>query len=465
MLKNNNSLEETRLYIGSYEKQIIAGGATREVHYVSGGNGLCAILVKEGGIVTPYYVYTDHLGSLLTITNSAGTVIAEQNFDAWGRKRNPINWQYAGVPTTPAWLYRGYTSHEHLPYFTLINMNGRMYDPIQGRMLSPDNYVSTPFGTQGYNRYGYALNNPLTITDPDGEFILIVIGAAIGGVINLGIKAFQGKIGSFSDGLKAFGVGALAGGLGAATGGAALAATGLTGASVAGGALAGVTGSIVSSPILGVGNNVFFGDPYSAKTFGRDVLIGGIGGGIVGGAIGAFKGNNIWLGNPVAKGRNIWSFNNTPIKGKLFGTLHVGDLQFNGFIDDAGKYSNNFGGHTVGDIQYYGSGGNSGGNNIALGVREGLANFAKRVNGTTYKTWGKTDFESQFFETINNPANRIHFNLDGIDNPWRAISEGAKGFQSGGFTNWELYQIYSHSSILNRTIFYQAGNIVSNPFH
>jgi len=201
-----------------------------------------------------------------------------------------------------------------LPYFTLINMNGRMYDPIQGRMLSPDNYVSTPFGTQGYNRYGYALNNPLTITDPDGEFIHIVIGAAIGGVVNLGIKAFQGKIGSFSDGLKAFGVGALAGGLGAATGGAALAVTGLTGASVAGGALAGVTGSIISSPVLGVGNSIFFGDPYSAKSFGRDVLIGGIGGGIVGGALGAFKGNNIWLGNPVAKGRNIWSFNNTPLR-------------------------------------------------------------------------------------------------------------------------------------------------------
>ena len=72
LLKNNSALVETRLYIGSYEKQIIAGGATREVHYVSGGNGLCAILVKEAGIVTPYYVYTDHLGSLLTITNSKG---------------------------------------------------------------------------------------------------------------------------------------------------------------------------------------------------------------------------------------------------------------------------------------------------------------------------------------------------------------------------------------------------------
>jgi len=73
------------------------------------------------------------------------------------------------VPAVPAWLYRGFTGHEHLTQFALINMNGRMYDPVQGRMLSPDNYVSTPFGTQGYNRYSYANNNPPSYTDPDGQ--------------------------------------------------------------------------------------------------------------------------------------------------------------------------------------------------------------------------------------------------------------------------------------------------------
>ncbi|HVK97617.1 MAG TPA: RHS repeat-associated core domain-containing protein [Flavisolibacter sp.] len=114
----------------------------------------------------------------------------EQNFDAWGRNRNPSTWQYSNVSTVPSWLYRGYTGHEHLKQFVLINMNGRMYDPVQGRMLSPDNYVSTPFGTQGYNRYTYALNNPLAYVDPDGNNPLLVaaiitaaIGAHSGGMI------------------------------------------------------------------------------------------------------------------------------------------------------------------------------------------------------------------------------------------------------------------------------------------
>ncbi len=87
----------------------------------------------------------------MTVTDVSGNVVAEQNFDAWGRKRNVSTWDYAGVQTVPDWLYRGYTGHEHLPEFGLINMNARLYDPVLGRMLSPDNEVGD--GTQGFNRY------------------------------------------------------------------------------------------------------------------------------------------------------------------------------------------------------------------------------------------------------------------------------------------------------------------------
>jgi hypothetical protein len=105
-----------------------------------------------------------------------------------------------------------------------------------------------------------------------------------------------------------------------------------------------------------------------------------------------------------------------------------------------------------------------GGNNIALGVKEHLDDFAKSVNGTTWKKWGTTDFPSEFMNTINNSSNKIHFNLTGIDNPWSAISQGAKGLQTGGFTNWELFQLYSNPGALQRTTFYLNGKIVPNPF-
>jgi RHS repeat-associated protein len=63
---------------------------------------------------------------------------------------------------------RGFTGHEHLPWFNLINMNGRIYDPLVGQFLSPDNYVQDPTFTQNYNRYTYCLNNPLKYFDPSG---------------------------------------------------------------------------------------------------------------------------------------------------------------------------------------------------------------------------------------------------------------------------------------------------------
>ena len=47
-------------------------------------------------------------------------------------------------------------------------MNGRMYDPLLGRVLSPDNNVLNALGTQDYNRYSYARNNPIKYNDPTG---------------------------------------------------------------------------------------------------------------------------------------------------------------------------------------------------------------------------------------------------------------------------------------------------------
>ena len=67
-------------------------------------------------------------------------------------------------------LGRGYTGHEHLAVFGLVNMNARLYDPILGRFLSPDPYVQLPDNLQGFNRYTYGMNNPLCYVDKNGEF-------------------------------------------------------------------------------------------------------------------------------------------------------------------------------------------------------------------------------------------------------------------------------------------------------
>jgi hypothetical protein len=47
-------------------------------------------------------------------------------------------------------------------------MNARLYDPVVGRFLSPDPYVQDATNSQNFNRYSYALNNPLKYVDLTG---------------------------------------------------------------------------------------------------------------------------------------------------------------------------------------------------------------------------------------------------------------------------------------------------------
>lgn len=68
---------------------------------------------------------------------------------------------------------RGFTGHEHMQQFGLINMNGRMYDPILARMLSPDPLVTNSALSQDYNRYAYVRNNPMKFTNPSGYQYMI----------------------------------------------------------------------------------------------------------------------------------------------------------------------------------------------------------------------------------------------------------------------------------------------------
>jgi len=74
------------------------------------------------------YLHKDHLGSITTITDALGNIVQELSYDAWGNLRDPETWSgsYSGTPM----FDRGYTGHEHIPNFGLINMNGRCYDPL-----------------------------------------------------------------------------------------------------------------------------------------------------------------------------------------------------------------------------------------------------------------------------------------------------------------------------------------------
>jgi RHS repeat-associated protein len=214
-LKINGQTTLTRYFPGGgLEVEVDANGQERWLHYLPGG-GLY-VCDKNFNKIGMYYVLTDYLGSAHKVITETGTTVEEYSFDPWGRRRNPTNWSYTGVPSSFIFS-RGYTGHEMLDAFGLVNMNGRMYDPVMGRMLSPDNYVSFPEHTQGYNRYTYALNNPLIITDPSGNNPAIIAMIAYSAIVG-GLSSAENGDGF----LQGFGVGAATGalsyGVGAAIG-------------------------------------------------------------------------------------------------------------------------------------------------------------------------------------------------------------------------------------------------------
>ena len=225
---SNAALNFTRYYASNYEKEI-KGSTIKETHYISGINGNVAMYVTiNGANGKMYYLVHDHLGSIVQLLNEDGSVAEEQSFDAWGRRRNPDTWSYSGV-TASTITARGYTGHEHLDNAGLINMNGRLYDPLICRMLSADNFIQAPDNSLSYNRYSYCLNNPLKYTDPSGQEVVvaaILIGAVIGAYIGGSMANHSYNIGNwnFSSG-KTWGymvggavVGGVSGGVGAGIG-------------------------------------------------------------------------------------------------------------------------------------------------------------------------------------------------------------------------------------------------------
>ena len=273
----SDSLLHTIRYAGDYE-EIRKSGNTRRFYYI--GNNV--LYIKETGKPDQLcFLFKDHLGSVVRIVDEAGDEKFAATYDAWGRQdvyRNEIG------------FFRGFTGHEMLPQFGLINMNGRLYDPLIARFLSPDSYVQEPFNTQSFNRYTYCLNNPLKYVDPDGEIAWWVVAAVIGGALNVATNYAQiNNAGQF---FAYFGVGAVSGALGGA---AATYAAGLIGMSgVVGGAVAGLANGVVSGSTLGLANTLLQGgslsDAFGAAWTGayKGAFIGTIVGGVYGG-ISAYK--------------------------------------------------------------------------------------------------------------------------------------------------------------------------------
>lgn len=184
------------------------GALTKIITYVTGdpysANYMKVDLLTGGSLTSSnhYYLHRDNQSTIVAITSAdaSGTVIEKRYFDAWGNLKNAVVAGTAYAPNAMGWVVqllidRGYTGHEFLKTVGLVHMNGRIYDPVLRRFMSPDNYVQDPYNTQNFNRYGYVWNNPLLYVDPSGEFgfiAAIIIGAVVGMLANGINNSMQG---------------------------------------------------------------------------------------------------------------------------------------------------------------------------------------------------------------------------------------------------------------------------------
>jgi RHS repeat-associated protein len=114
------------------------------------------------------YLLTDHLGSVVAVTDSSGTLISQQRYLPFGQVRSVTS------PSPIGTTDFGYTGQRNLDAqgnnatLGLMDYHARMYDSLLGRFISPDTVVMQ--GSQGLNRFSYVQNNPINATDPTGNY-------------------------------------------------------------------------------------------------------------------------------------------------------------------------------------------------------------------------------------------------------------------------------------------------------
>jgi RHS repeat-associated protein len=167
---------EQTVYVGGLFEVETTPGQTHYKHFIQvpGGTQIIYDIQSVSGTQTTY-ITADHLGSGNIFLNSAGAVEINESYSAYGYRRTsnwsgPLSATSSDYATIASTTRRGYTDafHEMLDNVNLIHMNGRVYDPVIGRFLSPDYVVAYVGESQQGNSYSYVSNRPLTLTDPTG---------------------------------------------------------------------------------------------------------------------------------------------------------------------------------------------------------------------------------------------------------------------------------------------------------
>ena len=182
--KTVNGIKHQYTYIGNQLVEELYGNHRLQFTYDEQGRPYS--MTYNG---TKYYYVLNLQGDVVAITNASGSIEAEYEYDAWGyiRSVEDVN----GIGAVNPLRYRGYYYDEETGFYYV---SSRYYDPEVGRFISADGAISGVGGDiRGYNLYSYCFNNPVNMSDPDGNWPKWVskIGNAVKNTVKTVVKAVK----------------------------------------------------------------------------------------------------------------------------------------------------------------------------------------------------------------------------------------------------------------------------------
>ena len=151
----------------------------REIDFIYDEDGRPYAMVYESSTKPKcvYYYILNVQGDVVALMNEAGNVVADYTYDEWGKLISVTGSNTTMGNITPL-RYRGYIYDRDTGLYYL---QSRYYDPAIGRFINADTYTTTDAdGILSSNMFAYCENNPVNRSDPNGEWVHVLVGGLIG---------------------------------------------------------------------------------------------------------------------------------------------------------------------------------------------------------------------------------------------------------------------------------------------
>ena len=181
--RSNGTKTYSYLYTNGLLSRMILGDDTLCFAYDAVG---APLTVNYNG--TTFYYVTNLQGDVIAILDRTGYPVVQYTYNAWGELLSATGPMLSSLGALNPLLYRGYVYDRETELYYL---QSRYYDPVIGRFINLDAYVSTGQGILGNNMFTYCGNNPVNRMDPTGEKFIDWLSNTWNGICDFFVGAYE----------------------------------------------------------------------------------------------------------------------------------------------------------------------------------------------------------------------------------------------------------------------------------